>query len=64
MRRSDYPPLARCTTPVDRIVLALDRGLPQVAQVTAAVIDALVEAGIAPDGITILQSQADWQCPG
>ena len=54
----DYPPLARCTTPVDRIVLALDRGLPQVAQLTVAIIDALVEAGIAPDGITILQSQA------
>ena len=28
----DYPTLARSTTPVDRVVLALDRGVPQVAQ--------------------------------
>ena len=36
----DYPPLAKCTTPGDRVVLALGRGIPQVAQVTAAVIRA------------------------
>ena len=34
----DYPPLAQSTTPGDRVVLALDRGVPQVAQVTAAVV--------------------------
>ncbi len=55
----DYPALARSTTPADRVVLALDRGVPQVAQVTAAVIRALVEAGVDPDGITVLQSPAD-----
>jgi len=37
----DYPTLAQCTTPGDRVVVALDRGIPQVAEVTAAVIDAL-----------------------
>jgi hypothetical protein len=55
----DYPPLAKCTTPGDRVVLALDRDLPQVAQVTAAVVRALVDAGVDPDGITILRTQSD-----
>ena len=55
----DYPPLARSTTPGDRVVLALDHGVPQVAQVTAAIILALVEAGVDPDGIAVLRSQAD-----
>jgi lactate racemase len=55
----DYPSLARCTTPGDKIVLALDRGVPQATQVTTAVIRALIESGVDPDGITVLQSQAD-----
>ena len=38
-------------------------GLPQVAKVTAAVVHALVDVGIAPDGISVLQSQAGRQ-PG
>jgi nickel-dependent lactate racemase len=54
----DYPALAQCTTPGDRVVIALDRGLPRVAEVTAAVVDALVDAGVDPDGITVLESQA------
>jgi len=54
----DYPALAQCTTPGDRVVVALDYGLPQVAEVTAAVVDALVNAGVDPDGITVLESQA------
>ncbi len=55
----DYPPLARSTTPGDRVVLALDRGVPQVAQVVAAVVHALIEAGVALDGITVLRSLSD-----
>ncbi len=55
----DYPPLARNTTPGDQVVLALDRGVPRVAEITAAVIRTLVEAGVDPDGITVLRSQAD-----
>lgn len=55
----DYPPLGKCTTPGDRVVLALDRGVPQVAQITAAVIRALVAAGVAPDGITVLRTRGD-----
>jgi lactate racemase len=55
----EYPSLARSTTPVDRVVLALDQDVPQLAEVTAAVIAALVEAGIAPDGISVLQNRAE-----
>jgi nickel-dependent lactate racemase len=53
----DYPALAQCTTPGDRVVLALDRGLPQAAEVTAAVVNSLVDAGVDGDGITVLESQ-------
>ena len=54
----DYPSLARSITPADRIVLALDRSVPQAAQIAVAAVRALVEAGVAPDGISILRSDA------
>jgi len=60
----DYPPLAHSTTPGDRVVLALDRSVPQASQVIAAVIHALVEAGVDPDGIAILRTQADVEAGG
>jgi len=53
----EYPALAQCTTPSDRVVLALDTGSPQAAQITAAVVEALVYAQVAPDGITVLSSR-------
>ena len=56
----DYPPLVQTTTPGDRVVVVLDAALPQVAQVTAAVVQTLMDAGIDPDGITILQSETDF----
>ncbi len=34
----EYPPLAKTATPGDRVVLALDYGVPQAAGVAAAVI--------------------------
>ena len=57
----EYPPLAQTTTPGDRVVVVLGSGLPQVAQVTAAVVQALMASRIAPDGITILQSETDGE---
>ncbi len=51
----EYPPLARCTTSADQIVLALGHGVPGAAEITAAVIRQLVEAGVQPDGITVLR---------
>jgi lactate racemase len=55
----DYPTLAQSTTPVDRVVIALDPSAPQIEQVTAAVLQVLFGTGIDPDGITILQAKAD-----
>ena len=55
----DYPPLAKSTTPGDRVVLALDRGVPKAAEVTTAVVHALVRSGVGADGITVLLSQTD-----
>ena len=56
-----YPPFRHSTTPGDRVVLALGHGLPQPAQVAMAVIRSLVDAGVQPDGITLLQTEADAQ---
>jgi nickel-dependent lactate racemase len=55
----DYPPLARTATPGDRVALALDEGIPQASEVVAAVIHALLQAGVDPDGITVLQTVDD-----
>jgi nickel-dependent lactate racemase len=55
----DYPPLTRTATPGDRVALALDEGLPQASEVVAAVIHALLQAGVDPDGITVLQTVDD-----
>ncbi len=55
----EYPPLAKTTTPGDRVVVALGPELPQVAQVTAAIVQALMASGIDPDGITILRNEVD-----
>ena len=54
----DYPSLARSTTPGDRVVVTLERALPQAAQITAAVVHALVAAGVEPDGISVLRTEA------
>ena len=54
----DYPALARSTTPGDRVVLAMDRGVPQAASVVAAIVGTLIDAGVEADGISVLQPQA------
>ena len=55
----EYPSLPQCTTPGDRVVIALGAEVPQVAQVTSAIVATLITSGIAPDGITILRSEGD-----
>ena len=55
----EYPPLAQTTTPGDRVVVVLGSDLPQVAQITAAIIRALMTSGVDADGITILRSEDD-----
>ena len=55
----DYPALPLCVTPSDRVVLALDHGVPQIAEIAATIAKLLDEAGVDPDGITVLQSPDD-----
>ncbi|NLX98483.1 MAG: DUF2088 domain-containing protein [Rhodopirellula sp.] len=55
----EYPPLSKATTPADRIVLAVEPGVPQVETVIAEVVQCLVEAGVDPDGLTVLRTAAD-----
>ncbi|HEX5445342.1 MAG TPA: lactate racemase domain-containing protein [Pirellulales bacterium] len=55
----DFPALRQATVPGDRIVLALDRGVPRAAEAIAAVTSYLVEEGSEADHITILQSTSD-----
>ena len=57
----DFPPLARCVTPSDRVVLALDEGVPQVMAIVNTTISYLLRTGIDLDAITILQTEADVQ---
>ena len=59
----DYPPLAQCTTPGDRIVLSLDQHVPQRAELVAAVIEHLANTGVAPDGIAVLVSEPPHDDP-
>lgn len=55
----NYPPLADATTPADRIVLALEPGVPQVETLVAEVVRYLVEAGVDSDGLTVLRTASD-----
>ncbi len=57
----EYPPLSAATTPADQVVLALEPGVPQVEKIVAEVIHCLVEAGLDPDGLTVLRTSTDVQ---
>lgn len=51
-----YPPLASAVVPGDRVVIALEPGVPQADLVVAGVVEALAEAGVVPGDITVLSS--------
>jgi nickel-dependent lactate racemase len=55
----DYPSLGQCTTPGDRVAIAVGAEVPQVAKVTAAIVQALLASGVDADGLTILQSTGE-----
>jgi nickel-dependent lactate racemase len=55
----DYPPLVLGTTPSDRVVVALDQGVPRAAQLVAAVVQCVAHGGVDPDGIAVLRTKAD-----
>ncbi|HEV3342543.1 MAG TPA: lactate racemase domain-containing protein [Pirellulales bacterium] len=54
----NFPPLARAIVPGDRIVLALEHGVPQAATLVAAVAGYLVRQGVSPDHLVVLQARA------
>jgi nickel-dependent lactate racemase len=59
----NYPPLALGTTPGDRIVLAIEAGVPQSGAISAAVIDYLVRNGVELDGIKVLCAPTEGPDP-
>jgi len=55
----EYPPLRQSTLSSDHVVVALESGVPRAAEVVAAAVRALVEAGVGADGITVLRTPED-----
>ncbi len=54
----DYPPLGQTAVPGDKIVLALDEGVPHAAEIVAAIVERLLTAGIAAADIALLETHA------
>jgi len=55
----DFPPLRQATVPGDRVVLALGPSVAQAADVVAAIVAGLCDAGVASADITVLRTLAD-----
>jgi nickel-dependent lactate racemase len=55
----DYPPLRRAVVPGDKVVLAVEPGIPRVETIVAAVAADLVAVGIEPPDITVLWAEGD-----
>ena len=55
----EYPSLARGTTPGDRVLVALSHGVPRAGEIVAAVVRYLAEAGVDPDGVSVLRTAED-----
>lgn len=58
-RPLDFPPLRQAVVPGDRVVLAIASDVPQAAEVVAAIVPALVEGGVTPEDVTVLQTLED-----
>lgn len=54
-----FPPLSAAMVPGDRVVLALEPGVPQAPTIVAAIVKYLCEASSAPGGVTVLRTLAD-----
>lgn len=50
----DLPPLSRCVVPGDRVVIAFDPAVPDLATVLSVVINVLEAAGVEREGIVVL----------
>lgn len=53
----DYPPFAAGTVPGDRVAIAVDPAVPQITSVVHGAVDALLEAGVERDAISIVTSE-------
>ncbi len=51
----DFPSFEQAATPGDRVVLAVESDVPQVAAVVTPVVEALVGRGVEPEEITLLR---------
>ena len=54
-----FPPLALATVAGDKVVLALDRGVPQAAAVVAGIVECLLSGATTAADITVLQTPAE-----
>lgn len=52
------PPLAQIAVPGDRVVLALDQGVPQAAAIVAQTVESLAASGVRPQDIVLLRTRA------
>jgi len=55
----DFPPLRQAAFPGDRIVLAVDQGVPRTPEVVAGVVHALLAGGISPESLEIVRAAHD-----
>jgi nickel-dependent lactate racemase len=55
----NFPALAKATVPGDRVVLAVDRGVPQLPAVIAGVVERLLASSALPHEITIVLADND-----
>jgi nickel-dependent lactate racemase len=58
----EFPPLTQAMIPGDRVVLALEHGVPQAAALAGAIVRMLLDAGAAASDICILQARIDPDC--
>lgn len=63
-RPLEFPPLVQAAVPGDKVVLALDRGVPQAATIVARTIAALLSAGVTPQSITLVRATTDPEAGG
>jgi nickel-dependent lactate racemase len=55
----DLPPVYRAIAPGDRVVVAIDRDVPQLPEVVAGAVSALLEGAIEPSDISLVLASSD-----
>jgi nickel-dependent lactate racemase len=60
----EYPPLRRALTPDDHLAIVIDARHPALGGLLAALLDELLAAGVAPEGLSLIGAEAgvsdDW----